>query len=59
MLKHIMRFVIGLILCALLAFFIWLMSLETFLMYIVIILLIAFIYMVGTFIDWILEMRDY
>lgn len=58
---HIMRFVVGLIPCALLVLFIGLVpnALEIFSICVIVILLIVFVYMVGIFIEWILEMCDY
>ena len=61
MLKHVMRFVIGLIPCALLVLLVWLLrDYAIFIVYALIIgSILLFIYTIGTFIDWGLEMRDY
>jgi len=61
MLTHIMRFMVGLISCALLVLLVWL--LRDYTIYIVYALVIGsillVIYTIGTIIDWTLEMRDY
>ena len=61
MLTHIMRFMVGLLLCALLVLLVWL--LRDYTIYIVYALVIGsillVIYTIGTIIDWTLEMRDY
>ncbi len=61
MLKHVMRFVIGLIPCALLVLLVWLLrDYAIFIVYALIIgSILLIIYTIGTFIDWGLEMRDY
>jgi len=61
MLKHVMRFVIGSIPCALLVLLVWLLrDYAIFIVYALIIgSILLFIYTIGTFIDWGLEMRDY
>ena len=61
MLTHIMRFMVGLISCALLVLLVWLSRdyaiFIVFTLMTVTILLV--IYTIGTIIDWTLEMRDY
>ena len=61
MLTHIMRFMVGLISCALLVLLVWLS--RDYAIFIVFTLMMGtillVIYTIGTFIDWTLEMRDY
>jgi len=61
MLTHIMRFMVGLMLCALLVLLVWLSrDYAIFIVYTLIIgTILLIIYTIGTIIDWTLEMRDY
>ncbi len=56
-----MRFIVGSIPCALLVLLVWLLrDYAIFIVYALIIgSILLFIYTIGTFIDWGLEMRDY
>ena len=58
---HIMRFMVGLISCALLVLLVWLS--RDYAIFIVFTLMMGtillVIYTIGTIIDWTLEMRDY